>query len=187
MAWSDTCLLETWPTRGACSFISECCSLPLKPSWLLYILHNSYFEQGNWYAEQCVCLAIEKEAKLKVCWPHDQKQLKFFVGPMHWAAHCRASLHPCCMCRCEILNGRRAAKLLWRTNIGWNCKLIKMNSSLILLDQKNSWKSKKSKFLYLQIFCFLEQPCSHKSFVLSPRGSFPGCKIRAFFFLFFFD
>lgn len=36
----------------------------------------------------------------------------------------------------------------------------------------------------MQIFCFLEQPCSHKSFVLSPRGSFPGCKIRAFFFVF---
>lgn len=45
MAWSDAWLLETWPTRGACSFISECCNLPLKPCWLLYILHNSYLNK----------------------------------------------------------------------------------------------------------------------------------------------
>ena len=53
------------------------------------------------------------------------------------------------------------------------------------LDQKNSWKSVKNpKFLDLQIFSFLEQPCFDKSFILSPPGSFATCKIAVFFFVF---
>ena len=30
------------------------------------------------------------------------RRQKFFAGRMHWAAQCRASLRPCCMCRSEI-------------------------------------------------------------------------------------
>lgn len=74
-------------------------------------------------AEQCVCLATEQEAKLKVCWPQ-------YLIKNNWNSSLAGStrllraVHPCVLVACTaakfLHNGRRAANLCWcQGNVLW--------------------------------------------------------------------
>lgn len=152
------------------------------------------FKQGNWFQfEPCTqsnayALLSKRRQSSKFAGPKIKNNWNFSLVRCTGLPQCRASLHPCCMCRCEILNGRRAAKLLWRTNIGWNCQLIKMNSSLILLDQKNSWKSikKNPNSCICRSFASLSNLAPTKASFYLHGAPFQAAKLERFFLFFIY-
>lgn len=104
---------------------------PLKPCWLSYTLHNSY-----WKKETCTQSNAYYQIGGKAqsfCWPQ-------YLIRNNWNSllvECTgllSAVHPCTLVACAaaifLNNGRRAAKLywcqgnvlwFWRISIGWNC------------------------------------------------------------------